>query len=363
MDISVITTYRCNMECQMCNIWQNPSNKNQELKPEDYDFFPDNHFNICNITGGEPLMRSDLEDIIEVMFKKSKRVVISTAGWHVERILKIAERFPKIGVRVSIEGLSVINDELRGRKGGFDRGLKLLLGLRRMGIKDVGFGMTVNDRNYKDLEWLHELAKQLNMEFATATFHNSFYFHKYDNEIVEDDNVTKAFRDLIFDLLKEKAPKSWYRAFFNLGLINYIKGNKRMLPCEAGSENFFIDPYGEILPCNGMEAKYWYESMGNIKDFNSFDELWNGERAKAVRKLVSTCPKNCWMIGTASPVMKKYIKHPTKWVLKNKIKSFLGKEICTDTFPRANVGQDPRQGDLRVPSKEEIKEILMSNSK
>ncbi len=121
-----------------CVIFGRPdSDKNLELVPSDYEYFPDNYFNICNITGGEPLMRNDLEEIIEVMFCKAKRVVISTAGWHTERILKIAERFPNIGVRVSIEGLSQTNDDLRGRKGGFDRGLKLLLGLEEWELRTL----------------------------------------------------------------------------------------------------------------------------------------------------------------------------------------------------------------------------------
>ena len=25
-----------------------------------------------------------------------------------------------------------------------------------------------------------------------------------------------------------------------------------MLPCEAGSANFFIDPFGDVYPCNGQ---------------------------------------------------------------------------------------------------------------
>lgn len=116
---------------------------------------------------------------------------------------------------------------------------------------------------------------------------------------------------------------------------------------QAGSANFFIEPYGEVYPCNGLEERYWKESMGNIRDVARFDELWNSEQAQKVRGLVRTCPKNCWMVGTAAPVMKKYIKHPTAWVVKNKIKSMLGKPICIDDVPYYDVGQDPRQGDLR----------------
>ncbi|CCY38382.1 radical SAM additional 4Fe4S-binding domain-containing protein [Tannerella sp. CAG:118] len=51
------------------------------------------------------------------------------------------------------------------------------------------------------------------------------------------------------------------------------------------------------------------------------------------------------MVGTASPVMKKYIQHPLKWVLKNKWNSLNNKPICIDK-KWYNVGQDPEQGNL-----------------
>ena len=64
---------------------------------------------------------------IDIEFlRKSERVVISTAGWHTDKILKMAKRFPKIGVRVSLEGMEEINNDLRGRDTGFQRGLKTL---------------------------------------------------------------------------------------------------------------------------------------------------------------------------------------------------------------------------------------------
>ena len=105
------------------------------------------------------------------MSTKSKDVVISTAGWHTDRILDLAKKFPNLGVRVSIEGLSVSNDKLRGREGGFDRAIKTLQGLRDLGNKNIGFGMTVSHYNAQDLIPLYKLAKELNLEFATASFH------------------------------------------------------------------------------------------------------------------------------------------------------------------------------------------------
>jgi Fe-coproporphyrin III synthase len=343
-DVSVITTYRCQMRCKMCNIWKYPSNEKLEITPKDLEKLPVLKF--ANVTGGEPFQRKDIEDLVAVLFTKAPRVVISTSGWHYDRIISLATKFPNIGIRVSIEGLSQCNDELRGRPGGFDHGLKVLLKLRAMGIKDIGFGITVSDRNSEDMLWLYDLSKGMKMEFATAAFHNSYYFHKYDNQLTDNDVVKKHFEELIKSLLKENNPKSWFRAFFNLGLINYMHQGKRMLPCEAGTANFFVEPYGDIYPCNGLEDRVWKESMGNIRDYNTFEELWYSEQAQKVRDMVSVCPKNCWMVGTASPVMKKYIRHPLTWVLKNKTRSLLGKELHLDNIPHFNVGQNPLQGDL-----------------
>lgn len=351
-DVSIITTYRCQMRCKMCDIWENPSDKRREITAKELEILP--NFKFVNITGGEPFVRRDLEEIVEVMMKKSPRIVISTSGWHTERIFKLAEKFPNIGIRVSIEGLSQKNDDLRGRDGSFDRGLRVLLTLKEMGIKDIGYGCTVSNHNSADMLWLYKLSRELGMEFATAAFHNSYYFHKGDNEITNQGEVIGNFHKLIESLMKENSPKSWFRAFFNLGLINYIRGNPRMLPCEAGTANFFIEPYGDVYPCNGLEERYWKESMGNIREAESFDALWNSEQAQKVRDQVRTCAKNCWMVGTAAPVMKKYIKHPVMWVAKNKLKSLLGKPICIDDIPKCDVGQDPRQGDLRQPSGQQV---------
>ena len=162
---------------------------------KNWRFLP--HVKFINITGGEPFIREDLDKIVEVAFRKAPRVVISTSGWFEERVLELARKFPKIGIRISIEGLSQKNDELRGRAGGFDKGLRTLLSLREMGVKDIGFGITVSNNNSEDMLSLYRLSKALNMEFATAAFHNSYYFHKDDNVITNRDTVCGNFAELI----------------------------------------------------------------------------------------------------------------------------------------------------------------------
>lgn len=104
-------------------------------------------------------------------------------------------------------------------------------------------------------------------------------------------------------------------------MANYVRGNPRLLPCEVGTDLFFMDPFGEIHPCNGMDV-----SMGNIKE-KSFEEIWNSPEAAEVREKVRNCQKHCWMVGSASPAMKKRVWIPAKWAIKNKLKSLQGKEI------------------------------------
>jgi radical SAM protein with 4Fe4S-binding SPASM domain len=306
----------------MCNVWQYPTSVEEEFKPELLEKFPELVF--CNITGGEPFLRQDIEEIVARAKRKAKRVVISTNGFFTDRILGLAKKIPDIGVRISIEGLPAANDELRGIKDGFDHGLRTLLGLQRMGLKDIGFGITVSDRNAKDMLELYQLAKAMKVEFATAAVHNSYYFHISTNKITKVDEVKACFEDLIGELLKTNRIKNWFRAYFNHGLINYIQGNPRLLPCCAGQDMFFMDPWGEIRPCNGMDEGNPMSSFGNLHK-QSFEEIWNSDKAKEIRKYVPKCPKNCWMIGTASPAMKKEILKPAMWVLKHKINSLLKK--------------------------------------
>jgi MoaA/NifB/PqqE/SkfB family radical SAM enzyme len=294
----------------MCNTWQFPTKKEEEIQIEHIEKLPSMDF--TNITGGEPFLRQDIEDIVGVVRKKTKRVVVSTNGYFTDRIVALAKKYPDIGVRVSLEGLPQANDELRGIKNGFNNGLKTIIELKHMGLKDIGFGITVSDRNAKDLLELYKLAKAMNVEFATAIVHNTYYFHKFDNKIEDPEMVSGEFEKLISEFLCSRKPKDWFRAYFNHGVINYINGGKRLLPCDVGSDVFFVDPFGEIRPCNAME-----ETMGNIKT-RPFEEIWNSKEAADIRSKVKTCEKNCWMIGSASPAMKKDMSKPVRWILQNK---------------------------------------------
>ena len=317
---TVIVTYRCNARCTMCNRYKAPSKPDEEISIETIKKLPKMYF--TNITGGEPFIREDLADIVRELYKKSDRIVISTNGFFTNRIIKLAEEFPNVGIRISIEGLEETNNKIRGLDDGFNRGYSTLKKLVEMNHPDVGFGMTVQDTNAKDLVALYQKSNELNMEFATASLHNSFYFVEAKNIIKDRPMVAKEFEKLINELLNSKSPKKWFRAYFNHGLINYIYGQKRLLPCDMAFDTFFIDPYGDVMPCNGTKDK---EVMGNLNE-QSWDELWNSEQAEKVRNKVRHCNRQCWMIGSVSPAMHKYIWKPAWWVVKHKFLKFWKKE-------------------------------------
>ena len=140
---TVIVTYRCNARCSMCNRYKAPSKPEEEISIETIKKLPKMYF--TNITGGEPFIRTDLKDIVRELYKKSDRIVISTNGFFTDRIVDLCKEFPQIGIRISIEGLEQTNNEIRGLQNGYQRGYGTLKKLREMGMKDVGFGMTVQD--------------------------------------------------------------------------------------------------------------------------------------------------------------------------------------------------------------------------
>ncbi len=329
MECAVIVTYRCNARCRMCNTWQHPSKRSREIGPDVMAKIPGNQHRI-NLTGGEPALRGDLMGIVGILVNKTPRLEISTNGYYTKRLVEVGRRYPQVTFRISLEGLPRLNDEVRGIKNGFDYAIKTVLSLLDVGVKDVGFGMVVSDKNAKDLLSLYQLCSRMGIEFATSTMHNSFYFHKHDNLIEDITFVDTQMKKFISALLQSERKniklkiKDWGRAFINQGLLRNMLGRSRTLPCGAGNDLFFLDPYGQILACNGSKEPW---ILGNLKE-NDFEHIWDSEQAGEVRRKVKQCQRNCWMVGTAVPAMRKAPWVPLFWITRNKLRLARGLEIC-----------------------------------
>ena len=62
MDLTVISTYRCNSRCQMCYIWKNPTDPKEEISLETLSKLPGGFDNL-NVSGGEPTLRRDHSEL------------------------------------------------------------------------------------------------------------------------------------------------------------------------------------------------------------------------------------------------------------------------------------------------------------
>ena len=69
--------------------------------------------------------------------------------------------------------------------------------------------------------------------------------------------VAKNFENLVNELLCSNSPKKWFRAYFNHGLINYIYGQKRLLPCDMSFDTFFLEMLQLLLRCPKHPTLPW----------------------------------------------------------------------------------------------------------
>ncbi len=319
---SVITTFRCNGKCHMCNIWKHPTQPSEELEPKYLEKLPPGLR--INITGGEPMIRKDIDEIFEILYPKAHLLELSTNGYFTDRIVALAEKYPMILIRVSIEGLPRLNDKLRGIPNGFEHALRTILELKKTRCKNIGFSIVICDKNVDDLVKLYELCAYLGIELGNSVMHNSWYFHKFDNIDEDREKAVRKEKEFMTSLLKSRRRgikgklKDYGRAYFNKSILSRLAGDTSNYrpPCGAGQDFFFVDPWGNISPCNGSVEKW---IMGNLKDA-SFEQISNSRKAYEVMEKVRSCKQNCCFVVTERHDMLRRPWKPIYWIGKNKLR-------------------------------------------
>jgi MoaA/NifB/PqqE/SkfB family radical SAM enzyme len=311
----------------MCYIWQNPTLPKEEVSLATLDKIP-HGMDYLGLTGGEPTLREDLTDIVDLLYPRAMQLEISTNGLHAERLEPIIKKYPHIKIRFSLEGVGETNDRIRGERDGFEKKVKGLLRLKELGGKDLGFGAVIQDDNAAELIDLFRLCRKYGVEFATSTLHNGFQFHKSDNVPYDRLRVARHIEGLITEQLKTWDVKTWFRAYLSLGLIAKVLGHDRILRCTAATDFVFIDPWSDMFACNVRPDL----KLGNLER-QSWDELLNGPLATEIRQKVYRCTQNCWMVGSAKTAMRhpKYARipggGPLFWVIENKLRVTLGRQV------------------------------------
>ena len=165
-------TRSCSLNCRHCRAAAERGPYEGELTLDEIKRVVDNvaaHFNpIMILTGGEPLLRPDLLDIVRYIKSKELRPVLATCGTLLTE--ELARDIREAGVErisVSIDGPDAeIHDGFRGIPGAFEASMKGLEAARAAGL---GFQIntTVTRLNMNDLEAILQLAVSL----GAAAFH------------------------------------------------------------------------------------------------------------------------------------------------------------------------------------------------
>ena len=103
----------------MCYIWKNPTDPREEVSLETLSKLPGGFDNL-NVSGGEPTLRTDLHEIIDIVYPKARITEISSNGLHPERLVPIIKKYPNIKIRFSLEGDEVTNNSIRGEQNGYE---------------------------------------------------------------------------------------------------------------------------------------------------------------------------------------------------------------------------------------------------
>jgi Fe-coproporphyrin III synthase len=313
-------TYNCNSRCTMCDIWKI---KNfPELAVSEYAKLPKTLRDI-NISGGEPFLRKDIPDIIEVVTKRcpKARIVISTNGFtpaliesQMKKILAIK---PDIGIAVSVDGYGKMHEKIRGIPNAWEKDMETIERLQKLGMKNLRLAFTIQPENVQDFRKVYDESRKRGIQFTHAFAQSSeHYFGGASIDNTPDmKKLKKQYLYVMNSELKTWNIKRWVRAFFAHGLYTFSVEKKQVLNNDPGTKFFYLDPRGVVYP-----SVVHNFSMGNIQNNKTFDTLWNSEKAEEARHLVQTIGQPSWMICTARTAIR---KNPTKvacWIAKNKIR-------------------------------------------
>lgn len=315
----IAVTLNCNSRCVMCNIWKNKITN--ELKPEEYLTLPSSLRDI-NITGGEPFLRLDLDEIVKNMkiAAPKARLILNTNGFMPRKIesdmKKIIMIDPHFAFRVSIDGIGKAHDDIRGIPGGYKKCMETLDIVKKLGVKDIGISFTLIKQNVKELPKVQRFCQYHRYEFSLTVATNSPIYFGNDKQIYrpkDDSRLTLKLTNVANTHLVSLSPKEIIRGWFVKQLLSYMQTGKRSLPCDAGNGFFYMDSVGNVYTCH---IKPWV--MGNIRKQSIETILANTHWAPNV----NSC-NDCWMVCTAKTMIRKHLFHVALECMTDKISATL----------------------------------------
>ncbi len=196
-------TRRCNLRCVHCYSHSQNLDYAGEMTTEEAKRFIDGLGDfgvpVLLFSGGEPLLRKDLFELIRYTRDKGIRAVISTNGTLI--LEDTAKRLGDAGlsyVGVSLDGLKPVHDRFRGSDGSFERALGGIRASGKAGVK-VGLRFTINRTNVDDIPGIFALLEDEGI--PRICFYHLVYSGRASGLVEHDLDHTRAREtvDLIID--------------------------------------------------------------------------------------------------------------------------------------------------------------------
>ncbi len=277
-------TRECNMKCSHCYINATEKKLDNELTTQEAKNLMDQ---ICQVSkpllilsGGEPLLRSDIFELIEYGSSKGLKIGLGSNGSLIDD--DVAAKLKAAGiatVSISLDShIPAQHDEFRGVVGAWEKAVNACKALRKNNVL-VQVNTTLTHENYGQIDDIMSLAEEIGVE----NFHLFFLVPTGRGTKLTDispqkyeDMITNTFAKVSKHKLNVRpscAPQ-FMRIAKGMGLDmrQWVRG------CLAGLYYCRIYPNGDVTPCPYLPIK-----LGNVRE-KSFKEIWfNSPIFKALR--------------------------------------------------------------------------------
>ena len=351
VSLILFLTNRCNARCSFCFIDfddEISQNKKNELTLDDYKKISVNLKDSLvhlNITGGEPFLRDDLDEIVSTFVDNCglSSIIFSTNGSYPKRIKKFTEnicrQYPDVQFifQFSVDSYPDEHDKIRKIPGLSKKTFESYEIVKKSSKNCLATcNLTVSEQNYdKILEIYNFLTKEKKIETINPILvRNEGVFSVKENV---KEKLLLAYKNLTNIITKEVREKK-LRGFSNYSLTGDILNAKNEIsyeivqnsymkpkfytPCVAGSIFGVMQSNGDVHPCEILDKPF-----GNIKDYNfDFMKLWNNDKGNETRKWIKDTKCNCHYecIYTYNLVSSpKYSAKLATKVLSNKLKGLV----------------------------------------